>query len=233
MWEQALQARVEQQGTVLGAAADNADAAEGVTLTQLRDALVLATDAPGTGLKAMADWLTTSLMIDAETGGSVKTTRVEQAIETLQDLMTGLRDGQIGGFELTLTSAPAAISFYGSSRYDIFARGPDNASGTSGGTHLERLGIAQRQSPVSPGRGLAGAGNSRHFVLGGDGAIWQRAYSAGGWGSWESLGGLCRQLPGCGSRISAPRRLRHRSGRPAVAEQRQHRRPGPARGTRG
>ena len=202
VWEQALQARVEQQGTVLGAAADNADAAEGVTLTQLRDALVLATDAPGTGLKAMADWLTTSLMIDAETGGSVKTTRVEQAIETLQDLMTGLRDGQIGGFELTLTSAPAAISFYGSSRYDIFARGPDNglwhkwwdttwSDWESLSGNLQSAPAAASQAP----------GAVDIFVLGGDGAIWQRAYSAGGWGSWKSLGGTFAQGPAAGSQI--------------------------------
>ena len=54
----------------------------------------------------MADWLTISLMIDAETGGSMKTTRIEQAIETLQDIMTGVRNGLIGDFELALSSAP-------------------------------------------------------------------------------------------------------------------------------
>jgi len=208
-WEATLQARVEQQNTVLGAAADNADATEGATLTQLRDALVLATDAPApaagtppTLLKAKADWLTTSLMIDAETGGSVKTTRVEQAIETLQDLMTGLRDGQIGGFELTLTSAPAAIAFSGTSRYDLFARGPDNGLWhkwwDTTWHDWESLGGTLLSAPAAASQAQ---GTVDIFVLGADGAIWQRAYNAGGWGTWKSLGGTFAQGPAAGSQI--------------------------------
>ena len=181
-WEQTLQARVEEQRTVIAAAAANADAAEGATLTQLRDARVLATDAPGTTLKAMADWLTISLMIDAETGGSMKTTRIEQAIETLQDIMIGVRNGLIGDFELALSSAPAAISFVaGSSRYDVFAQRPrQRAVAQVVGHDLERMGIARRHPHVRPGghhRRLNGRADV--FVRGADGAVWHLPYSGG------------------------------------------------------
>ena len=201
-WEQTLQARVEQQQTVIGAAAANADAAEGATLTQLRDARVLATDAPGTTLKAMADSLTISLMIDAETGGSMKTTRIEQAIETLQDIMTGVRDGLIGDFELALSSAPAVVAFVaGSSRYDVFARGPDNALWhkwwDTTWSEWESLGGILTSGPAVTS---ALDGRADVFVRGADGAVWHLPYTAGGRGSWNSLGGFVAHgtAPGCG-----------------------------------
>ena len=59
-WETTLQARVEQQHDRHPPAAANADAAEGATLTQLRDALVQATDAPGPTLQAQGDSLTST-----------------------------------------------------------------------------------------------------------------------------------------------------------------------------
>ena len=101
-------------------------------------------------------------MIDAETGGSVKTTRIEQAIETLQDLMTGVRAGQIGGLELTLSSAPAAISYVaGSGRYDIFAVGPGQALWHKyWDSELERLGEPRRHPHLRPGGHQPGAGTA-------------------------------------------------------------------------
>ena len=201
-WEQTLQARVEEQQTVVAAVAANADAAEGATLTQLRDARVLATDAPGSTLKAMADSLTISLMIDAETGGSMKTTRIEQAIETLQDIMIGVRNGLIGDFELALSSAPAAVAFVaGSSRYDVFARGPDNAlwhkQWDTTWSEWESL-----DGILTSGPAVTTALDQRAevFVRGADGAVWHLPYTGGGPGTWASLGGFVAEgtAPGCG-----------------------------------
>ena len=200
-WEQTLQARVEEQQTVLGAAAANADAAEGATLTQLRDARVLATDAPGATLKAMADSLTIGLMIDAETGGSMKTTRIEQAIETLQDIMIGVRNGLIGDFELELKSAPAPIAFVaGSSRYDVFAQGPDNAlwhkSWDTTWGQWESLGGILTSGPAVISTAPATADV---FVRGANGAAWHLSYTPAGPGSWESLGAVLADGTGPGA----------------------------------
>jgi pSer/pThr/pTyr-binding forkhead associated (FHA) protein len=202
-WTTTLQARIEQQGTVLAAAGANADAAEGATLTDLRDALVQTSNAPGPSLAAKADWLTENLMIDAHTGGTVKTTRIEQAIETLQDLMTGLRAGETGGLELQLQSAPAVISWIaGSDRYDVFAVGPGRAlwhkywDGTSW-SGWENLGGVLTSAPVAVTR-LAGTLDV--FATGTDSAVWHLGYSGGTWASsWDSLGGLCHQGPGAGA----------------------------------
>ena len=87
----------------------------------------MATGAPGSDLGTKADWLTENLMIDAETGGCQKTTRIEQAIETLQTVMTSVRNGQIGSFDIPLQSTPAACSYLGGGRIDVFAQGNDNA----------------------------------------------------------------------------------------------------------
>ena len=163
-------------------------------------------------------------MIDAETGGSVKTTRIEQAIETLQDLMTGVQAGLIGGFELALTSAPAPIAFVaGSSRYDVFAVGPGQALWHKyWDSELERLGEPRRHPDLSPGGHLSqvpGGRTSSPAAPTTRCGTWP--YIGDGPGSWASLGGLAasgprRRRPGDRER----RRLRRRPGRPAVAAQR-------------
>ena len=107
-WEDTLSSRIDQQSTTIAAVENVVDAAEGATLTQLRDILVTASNAPGPDLTSKADWLTAKLMIDAETGGCQKTTRIEQALETLQTVMTSVRNGQIGSFDLPLQSTPAS-----------------------------------------------------------------------------------------------------------------------------
>jgi peptidoglycan hydrolase-like protein with peptidoglycan-binding domain len=95
-WEDTLTSRIEQQATATTAVENVAGSAEGATLTKLRDALIMATDAPGSCVCDKADWITTNLMIDAQTSGCQETTRIEQAIETLQGVMNGVRDGLIG-----------------------------------------------------------------------------------------------------------------------------------------
>jgi hypothetical protein len=100
-WEDTLNARIEQQSSVISGIAGIVDSAEGATLAGWRDALVQAA-VPGSSLSDAADTITESLLIDAEMGSCEKTTRIEQALETLQTLMTSIRDGQIASYGLTV-----------------------------------------------------------------------------------------------------------------------------------
>jgi hypothetical protein len=94
-WLALLQARLDQERAVGAALRDAVSATEEATLPDLRDALVDASEALGADVAARASWLTGRLLIDAQGGGCLKTTRVAQAIETLQTLLWGLRTEQI------------------------------------------------------------------------------------------------------------------------------------------
>ena len=86
-WKGTLNARIEQQHTVLNALGEAVDTCEEQTLTILRDALIAVT-------RQTPEWLTDHLLIDCETGACQKTTRIAQAITTLQNLLFALRTGQ-------------------------------------------------------------------------------------------------------------------------------------------
>jgi hypothetical protein len=92
-WQEQLQTRIDQEQQTIQAYRAAIGAAEEETLEQLRDALVLAIDAQG-NLEAKAKWVTENLLIDAKTSSSITTTRVAQAIETLQTLFLALRTGR-------------------------------------------------------------------------------------------------------------------------------------------
>ena len=93
-WQEQLQARMDQEQNVFQAVAEAISSTEASLLPSLRDALVLATDAAGADLQAKADWITGNLLIDARMDGCGITTRVAQAIETIQGLLTSLRTEQ-------------------------------------------------------------------------------------------------------------------------------------------
>lgn len=101
-WQDKLQSRLDQENTTIQALAEAVGAAEEATLPMLRNALVLAinpaglvvTDPPGE-LEIKAKWVTENLLIDAKMSGCSMTTRVAQAIETLQGLILALRTGQL------------------------------------------------------------------------------------------------------------------------------------------
>ena len=90
-WEDTLQSRIDQVATVNAALTDAIAAVEEATLPALRDALILASDAPGTDLATKADAITDRLLIDARAGAGQKTTRLAQPIETLQALLWSVR----------------------------------------------------------------------------------------------------------------------------------------------
>lgn len=94
-WEDKLQARIDAEQTIFAGLADAINTTEESTLISLRDALIQASAAPGASLDETAESLTDRLLIDTKVGSCQKTTRVAQAIETLQLLLFRLRSGQI------------------------------------------------------------------------------------------------------------------------------------------
>jgi hypothetical protein len=93
-WEDKLQARTDQRDTVIAGVQEAISATEEETLPALRDALIMIPGAAdGFGLDARAKSLSAHLLIDTQQSGCRKTTRVAQAIETLQLLLSSLRAG--------------------------------------------------------------------------------------------------------------------------------------------
>jgi hypothetical protein len=94
-WEDRLQARIDQDNALEDALRQTANATEELTLPALRDALIDA--APGiTGnLDAKAKAIGDRLLIETRDSGCARTTRVSQAIETLQTLLFSVRTGQL------------------------------------------------------------------------------------------------------------------------------------------
>jgi hypothetical protein len=93
-WQDTVQARMDMQSAAIAAELQAADSAEENTIEKLRDALIMATDAPGNNLATNAPWVTQRFMIDAQESACRKITRIEQAIETLQGILLGARTGQ-------------------------------------------------------------------------------------------------------------------------------------------
>lgn len=84
-WESILNGRIDQQRSAVDASSRVIAATEEATLPLLRSALV-------TGIGKDADWLTQRLLIDVKADSKVQTTRLTQAIETVQNLFFGLRN---------------------------------------------------------------------------------------------------------------------------------------------
>jgi len=110
-WEDRLRARVEQDREVKPALLAAIAATEESTLPVLRDALLAAIGAiVGDGLSAddLADLLTERLLIDVKGSGRQQTTRLEQAIETLQGVLFALRTGRFAELPAQLGPNPMA-----------------------------------------------------------------------------------------------------------------------------
>jgi len=94
-WWEILQARANQETAVVEALQQAVSATEENTLPMLRDVLIMAA-APGAGdLGVKAKWVTDQFLIDSKAGGCQMTTRVAQAIETLQGVLFSVRTGQL------------------------------------------------------------------------------------------------------------------------------------------
>jgi hypothetical protein len=93
-WQDTLQSRMNLENTITEALRNAISTVEEATLPALRDALILGSDAAGASLEDRAEWVTERLLIDARAGGCQVTTRVAQALETMQTLLFALRTGQ-------------------------------------------------------------------------------------------------------------------------------------------
>ena len=93
-WLTVLQARRDQEQAMLTAWRTAVRTAEEDVLPALRDALILASDAAGADATAKARWITDHLLIDAQSASGQSKTRVSQAIETVQGLISGVRTGR-------------------------------------------------------------------------------------------------------------------------------------------
>ena len=91
-WEERLQRRFDQARALIESLLSDIAAVEEQTLPLLRDALV-GSLARRLGLHPddCADYLTRRLFVDARSRGALRTTRLRQAIETLQSLVEALR----------------------------------------------------------------------------------------------------------------------------------------------
>jgi hypothetical protein len=92
-WEDRLQSRMDQEQAVIDGVRQAMSGVEESTLPMLRDALVKRAHVPGRTLSEQADWITENLLIDAKQNGCQVTSRVAQAIETLQQLLWSVRTG--------------------------------------------------------------------------------------------------------------------------------------------
>ncbi|MDT7827137.1 ribosomal protein L7/L12 [Pricia sp. S334] len=95
LWENTLKARLDQKETLSMALESTVGTVEEQMLPSLRDALIGISNAEGTTLEEKAEWVTEQLQIDARTSGCAMTTRVSQAITTLQNLVFSIRTGQL------------------------------------------------------------------------------------------------------------------------------------------
>jgi Tc toxin complex TcA C-terminal TcB-binding domain len=94
-WQSVLRGRIAQRQDVLDAAAAAVAAAEQAALPVLRDAQLTdlaAAGAPGTDV---GEQLSARFFVDMLAGGSLRTTRIRQAIESVQSLLLAKRSGEL------------------------------------------------------------------------------------------------------------------------------------------
>jgi hypothetical protein len=109
-WESTLQARIDQAGQLRQALASVVAGTEVAALPGLRDQLLLRLPVnAGPDLAAKADWFARNFQVDTTVAGSQLTTRVGQAIETLQGVLWAVRTRQLTDTrpDLTLRSQVA------------------------------------------------------------------------------------------------------------------------------
>jgi hypothetical protein len=97
LWQATLESRIDQKQAMVQALQDAVDAAERATLPALREALMEPLRQPKETLGAAADRLTRGLAIDFQSGEGLKTTRIAQAIDTLQTAIFSVRTGRFTG----------------------------------------------------------------------------------------------------------------------------------------
>ena len=94
-WQEVLQTRIDQAQAVSEALEEAVSATEEAALPLLRNALIMASGASGNELGEKAKWLMDRLLVDTQSSGCQQTTRIAQAIETIQGILWSIRTGQL------------------------------------------------------------------------------------------------------------------------------------------
>mgnify|MGYP000406886663 CR=1 FL=1 len=94
-WRRTLQTRIEQLDAIKKSLTAAIDATEKATLPALRDLLIAFLDKIDLRKEPAAEWVTRTLLIDMQAGGCQTTSRVGQAIVSLQMLLESLRDSDV------------------------------------------------------------------------------------------------------------------------------------------
>lgn len=94
-WLATLQARLDQETQMARALVASVVACEGANLPSLRNALLLTLPDGGQTLDTKSAWFTNNFQIDASLIGGQRTTRIGQAIETLQGVLWAVRIGDL------------------------------------------------------------------------------------------------------------------------------------------
>jgi hypothetical protein len=107
-WRRMLDSRIQQELTLTQAMQSVVSAAEEAALPMLRDACIAAI-AADRDVAVITDRLTQELGIDCKDSGHLRTTRAQQALATLQEVLLSLRTGRFGNTPPVLgTTNPAA-----------------------------------------------------------------------------------------------------------------------------
>jgi hypothetical protein len=101
-WDQLLASRTDQLQNVVTVLQGAVDAAEIIELPEICHLLLRAAQPPGVTLVAITRRLTDRYQIDFIEGACAFTTRIAQAIETLQDVLFGVRNGLVDDPALTI-----------------------------------------------------------------------------------------------------------------------------------
>jgi hypothetical protein len=202
IWQDTLQSRIDQEQTVINGLQDAVSSTEQETLPLLRSALILASDAPGNDLPSKSRWLTDQLVIDTEASSCEVTTRVAQAIATVQDILFSIRTGEFKQDLIEPGSQLAPLTL-GPTLLRLFVEGTDNGmdlvgfdngqpfSQSFGGTWTSGPAVAWFASTI----GSTFTVMMDVFIRGTDQAIWHRRFDGQQWHDWESLGGTWTSAP--------------------------------------
>ncbi len=212
-WQDTLQSRIDQEQTVITELQNAVSATEEVTLPLLRNALILATDVVGTGLEK-SRWITEHLLIDAEADSCQVTTRIAQAIETVQGILFSVRTDQ---FKQNFIEPGSQLAAFSSTRnfFDVFVQGTDNGLDViefnNGQAFSNSFGGTWTSGPaVTIDRASGGLFPEMHFLIRGtDQAIWHKWFDGGKWNDWESLGGVWTSGPAAAFWRTGSTRQRH------------------------
>ena len=161
-WQDTLRSRIDQENDVAAEIRDANGAVEGALLPALRDALVDAAGPVGATRDDRATWLEKRLLVAMDDDGCAETTRIEQALETLQDWpLTDHRSFQ-NGLEFSDLRPPGRTRPGRPLRHRRRRRAMASLERRNG---LASVGVARRRSSVRAGCRVARRGTARCLRL--------------------------------------------------------------------